>query len=105
MEKLKDSFVELTDKALPETDVNKFMEYLTERERYRELLMDSLLGFTKEEAQRLLAKETKVFERLQQERIKLLGEMEAVSVEKKASNAYAARPRLPQAPAFFSKRT
>jgi hypothetical protein len=104
MEMPMNSFVELTDKALPEEDVDKFIEYLSERERYRGSLMDSLLHFTKEEAQTLLARETRVLEKLQEERAKLLKEMESINRDRKASAAYTSRPARP-APVFLNKTT
>jgi hypothetical protein len=87
MDSSKNSFVELTDKALPEEDTVKFIEYLGEREQYRKGLMDSLLIFPREEAETLLVKETRVLERLQGERIKLLKEMETVSLRSFRSRA------------------
>jgi hypothetical protein len=80
MESLKKAFVELTDRALPEEDVIKFVKYLDEREAYRPSVMDSLLKFSKEEIESLLLRETQVMKRLQEKRARLLREMEAVPV-------------------------
>ena len=83
MESLKKAFVELTDLALPEEDVGKFVGYLDEREAYRPSVMDSLLKFSREEIESLLLRETQVMKRLQEKRARLLKEMEAVSLVRK----------------------
>jgi hypothetical protein len=80
MDSMMDTFVELTDKALPEEDTSKFIEYIGKRERFRAGLMESLLRFTSEEATALLANELRMLKRLQGEKTKLFKELEYSSV-------------------------
>jgi hypothetical protein len=82
MENMKNAFVELTERALPEEDITKFVEYLDEREVYRTGLMDCLLKLSRDEMETLLLKEDQVLQRLQEKRASLLRKMEAATAKK-----------------------
>jgi hypothetical protein len=80
MDKTMNTFVKLTDKALPEKDTLKFIEYLGERERFRQGLMESLLRYSREEATVLITNELRMLKRLHGEKTKLLKELEYSSL-------------------------
>lgn len=95
MENLKKAFVELTDRALPEEDMTKFMRYLDEREVYRTGLMDSLLKLSGQEMESILVKESRVLEKLREERAKLLEEVDRLPVNRKTSEPHGPRVASP----------
>ena len=103
IEELKTAFINLTGKALPEEDVDKFIQHLLEREPYSMDLINHMVTLEKEEARDLLSKETRILERLKEERTKLLNQMEKHGRSRKASKAYSPRFPFPALPVFFDK--
>jgi hypothetical protein len=102
-EDLKIFFSNLTDRALPEGDIDKFIEYLLEREPYAMDLINHRIKLNEEEINNFLSKETRIIERLQQERVKLLQEMERLVKARTASKAYSPKFPFPPMPVFFDK--
>jgi hypothetical protein len=102
-EDLKGCFVSLTDGAMPEKDIDKFIECLLEREPYAMDLINHRIDLEEDEAKDFLAKEEEILERLKQERTKLLKEMEKLAKNRKASKAYSPQFPFPPMPAFLDK--
>ncbi|MBA4416594.1 MAG: hypothetical protein C0392_01595 [Syntrophus sp. (in: bacteria)] len=102
-EDLKLSFMKLTDRAMPGKDIDKFIEYLLEREPYAMDLINHRIELTDDEIKDFLSKEKKILERLKQERTKLLQEMERLAKNRKASKAYSPKFPFPPMPVFLDK--
>jgi hypothetical protein len=100
---LKLFFANLTDHAMPEKDIDKFIERLLEREPYAMDLINHRVKLSEAEIQDFLSKETIILERLKEERTKLLKEMENLAKSKKASKAYSPKFPFPPMPVFFDK--
>jgi len=103
-EDLKLSFVNLTERAMPEKDVDKFIERLLEREPYAMDLINHRIELKEDEIKDYLSKEEMILERLKRERTKLLQEMETLSKNRKASKAYSPKFPFPPMPVFFDKK-
>ena len=102
-EDLKLSFMKLTDLAMPGKDIDKFIEYLLEREPYAMDLINHRIELTEDEIKDFLSKEEKILERLKQERTKLLQEMERFAKSRKVSRAYSPKFSFPPMPVFLDK--
>jgi hypothetical protein len=103
IEELKGTFVDLTDKALPEEDGDRFIECLVKREPYSMDLINHRVELNEEEVQRMLDKETKILERLKEERAKLLNEMDRLSKNRRLAKSYSPTFPFPSIPVFFDK--
>ena len=103
IDELKNTYKILTGKALPEKDVDRFIEYLKEREPYSMDLINHRVPLGKEEAVEMLEKEAQVLDRLKQERAKLLKEMEKLSKTRSGARAYSPQFPFPPMPVFFDK--
>jgi hypothetical protein len=102
-EDLKLFFANLTDHAVSERDIDKFIECLLEREPYAMDLINHRIELTEDEIKDFLSKEAKVLERLEGERTKLLKEMEKLTRSRKASKAYSPKFPFPSMPVFLDK--
>jgi hypothetical protein len=102
-EDLKGCFVSLTDAAMPEEDLDKFIECLLEREPYAMDLINHRVELKEDEIEDFLLKEERILERLKQERTKLLKEMEKLAKNRKASRAYSPQFPFPPMPVFLDK--
>jgi hypothetical protein len=102
-EERKKEFVELSEKALLEDDADKMVQLLQQREIAREHLMSHnvVLG---QDVEEFLSRETKILERLEHERKKVLKEMEGLFRERTATKGYAPTFPFPPMPAFFDKK-
>lgn len=102
--RIKDSFRELTKRALSEEDTDIFIDNLMEREALLEDLKRENLSFGIEEAKDDLLRETKIAERLEDERKRLIKDFEDLSRNKKAMKRYSPPFPLPSMPVFFDKK-
>jgi hypothetical protein len=102
-EELKLSFMNLTDHAIPEQEIDKFIECLLEREPYAMDLINHRIDLKEDEIEDFLSKETRVLERLEQERAKLLKEMDKLAKSRKAKKAYSPQFPFPPLPVFLDK--
>ncbi len=103
IEDLKQGFVDLTERALPEEDVDKLIECLVEREPYAMDLINHRITFENDEIEELLSKEEDVLVKLKQERARLLEEMAKLAESRRASMAYSPIFPLPPLPVFLDK--
>jgi len=101
---IKDSFRELTKRALSEEDTDTFIDNLMEREALLEDLKKENLFFGIEEAKEDLLREAKIAERLEDERKRLIKDFEDLSRSKKAMKRYSPQFPLPSMPVFFDKK-
>ena len=99
----KKAFVDLTEKALLEDDIDKLIEYLLERNSSVEYLMKNDVDIS-EEAEEYLLKETKILKKLEDERKKLLKDMDNLSRNKAATKKYSPKFPFPPLPVFFEKK-
>ncbi len=99
----KKTFIELTEKALLEDDVDKLIEDLMERNSSVEYLMKNDVDIS-EEYEEFLLKETKILERLENERKKLLKDMDELSRNRSVAKAYSPKFPFPPLPVFFEKK-
>jgi hypothetical protein len=99
----REEFVELTEKALLEEDGDRMIELLQAREVARQHMMVNDIDL-REKAKEYLSRETKILERLEDEKKKLLKEMENISRKKSAAKTYAPTFPFPPMPAFFDKK-
>ena len=102
--RIKDAFRELTKRALSEEDRDTFIDDLMEREALLEDLKRENLPFGIEEAKEDLLRETKIAERLEDERKRLIRDFEDLSRNKKAMKKYSPQFPLPSMPVFFDKK-
>jgi hypothetical protein len=100
----KTSFIRLTEKALPEKDLDKLIECLLEREPYCMELINRKISLDESEVEDLLVKETKIIERLEKERINLLKDMDNLSKNRAAIRTYIPKYPFPPMPVFFEKK-
>jgi hypothetical protein len=103
IEDLKRFYVSLTEKALPEKDVDKLIECLKTREPYSMDLINHRVPLDLEEATSMLEKEVEVLKRLKEERAKILKDMEKLSTSRRGAKAYASKFPFPSTPIFFDK--
>jgi len=95
-------FEGMTLAALDQEDGAAFIQCLLMREKVCERMTASSAGLDADTAERLRANETRVIERLEEERSKLLKEIERYSEVRRALRSYSPKFPLPPAPAFFS---
>jgi len=91
-------FEGMTLAALDQEDGAAFIKCLLRREKVCERLTASSSGLDTETAERLCATEMKVIERLEEQRSKLLAEIDRYSQKRRALRSYA--PRFPLPPLF-----
>ncbi len=103
IDELKNEYKALTGKALPEKDVDRFIEYLKTREPYSMDLINHRVPLEKGEADSMLENETKILERLKEERAKVLKEMERLSKSRRGAKTYASKFPFPSMPVFLDK--
>ena len=99
----KQIFSDLTQKALSEEKGEAFIECLTAREPYLAEMINTRTALETEEAHELLNKEKMIFQRLQEERTRVLKAMEQLSKERKATRAYGSGFPLPTISIYFDK--
>jgi hypothetical protein len=99
----KKTFFELTEKALLEDDVDKLIEDLLERNSSVEYLTKNDVDIS-EESEEFLFRETKILERLENERKKLLKDMDELSRNRSVVKAYSPKFPFPPLPVFFEKK-
>ena len=102
-ETLISKYSELSEKSLGEEKSNKFIEILLEREPYAMDLINHGITLDEELAREFLEKETKILERLKEEKTRLLKEMDQVSRTRKAARNYRCTFPFPSIPVFFDK--
>jgi hypothetical protein len=96
-------FVALTEKALTEEDSGCFLEDLLERDGLMRELVEKGPVLSPEEAGICLFHENKVLARLEDERTKLLKDMEDLSINRRAVTAYVPKFPFPSMPVFFDR--
>ncbi len=96
-------FQDLTNEALAEKDLDRFIEILLERDRVAEGLLAGGPPLTEQTAGLLLEKEFQVGEKLEAERRGLLKEMEQLFSSIKAVRRYTPKFPFPSMPAFFDR--
>jgi hypothetical protein len=96
-------FVSLTRKALSEEESDRFLEDLLERDGLMRELVEKGPVLSPEEAGICLFQEGRVLARLEEERTKLLKDMEDLSINRKAVTAYVPKFPFPSMPVFFDR--
>jgi len=96
-------FIEMTEKALLEDDVDRMAQHLLKREIIRQHMVASNIDLG-EDAKECLSREAKVLERLEVEKKKVLKEMEDLSRKKSAAKTYSPVFPFPPMPIFFDKK-
>jgi hypothetical protein len=96
-------FLELTEKALLEKDGDRMIELLQTREVACQHMISNNIDLG-ESVKECLSRETKILEKLKDEKKKLLKEMENISRKKSAAKTYAPTFPFPPMPAFFDKK-
>jgi hypothetical protein len=99
-----EAFEELTKKALNEDDIDKFIDLLMQRDVYSSYIMDNNIAISTEEARNHLLQEDRVIKRLEDQRKKLLTEMDELSKNKAAIRTYSPKFPFPPLPVFFEKK-
>jgi hypothetical protein len=102
-ETLIEKFNELSDKGLGEEKSDLFIELLLEREPYAMDLINHGVKLDEETARSFLEKETRILERLKEEKTRVLKEMDQVSKVRIASRQYRPKFPFPSMPVFFDK--
>lgn len=97
-------FEELTAAALNEPDSAACIAYLLKREKISGRLIEFSSAFDKQLIARLYAKELQVIDRLLQERMQLLSEIDTYSSLRSARQTYHSHYPLPPFPSFFNKK-
>jgi len=98
-------FEGMTVAALEQEDGAAFIECLLRRQKVRERLALSCATIDAEIAERLYFNEVKVIERLEEERSKLLAQIEQYSQNRRALRSYSPKFPLPPVPrSFFIKK-
>jgi len=95
-------FEGMTLAALEQEDGVAFIECLLKRQEVCERLALSSTVIDAEVAERFCANEMKVIERLEEERSKLLVEIDSYAQSRRAVRSYSPKFPLPPAPTFFS---
>ena len=95
-------FEGMTLAALGEEDGSAFVKCLLMREKVRERLASSSTDLDADVAGRFYNNETRIIERLEAERSKLLVEIEQYSQSRRALRSYSPKYPLPPSPLFFS---
>jgi len=95
-------FEGITLAALEQEDSAAFIECLLERQEVCERLVLSSTMIDADVAERFCGNEMRVIERLEEERSKLLKEIERYSDNQRALRSYSPKFPLPPVPAFFS---
>lgn len=95
-------FEGMTLAALEQEDGAAFIECLLKRQEVCERLALSSTVIDAEVAERFCGNEMRVIERLEEERSKLLAEIERYSESQRALRSYSPKFPLPPVPAFFS---
>ncbi len=94
-------FEELTLTALRQKDGTAFIKCLLEREKVCGRLAGLSARLGSDVAQRFYSNETRVIERLEEERSKLLMEIDNYSQKRRAVRKYSPKFPLPTHPSFF----
>jgi hypothetical protein len=97
-------FMELTGRALEEEDGEKLIDLLMKRELITDHILQDQIRFDEEETLECLAREMEVSARLENERKKILEDLDRLSANIKAIQVYSTRFPLPAMPAFFHRR-
>jgi hypothetical protein len=100
----KKEFILLTEKALDEEDPDRFIEYLMKRDAHTGALLKDNPSLFGNEAPRCLSREQQILERLEEERKKIIVEMDRLSNSKKAVRTYSTKFPLPPMPLFLNKK-
>ena len=95
----------LSEEALQETDVDKVIERLKEKNAFVMSLPLNESSLSVEEMERCLQTELAVLSRLEEERKKLLKQMEELSRYRKACQTYEPKFPFPPIPAFLDTTT
>ncbi|MHB8110151.1 MAG: hypothetical protein ACYDHW_08975 [Syntrophorhabdaceae bacterium] len=95
-------FEELTQAALNEPDAASCVSHLLRREQISGRLAEFSQALDQEAADRLYMRETQVIDRLEQERKKLILEIDNYSKQQKAVKSYSSKFPLPPSPQFFN---
>ena len=103
IDELKSTFVRLTEEALPEKDGDTFIKILLQREPYGMDLINHRVRIDEREAHEMLAREIEVLERLQEERTKLLKQMDQLSRSRRGARSYASKFPFPSMPVFCDR--
>lgn len=98
-----ETFERLTLLALGAEEADEFIQSLLERKELLSPLVRNSSQLDPAAAERLLSMEGRVVKRLEEEKKKVLLEMEQLYRSKTAINGYAPRFPLPMAPVFFNK--
>jgi hypothetical protein len=99
-----ETFEKLTKKALKETDIEKFIDLLMQRDAYSEYIVNHNVAISTEEAEKFLVQEDRVIQRLEDERKKLLIDMDELSKSKTVMRTYSPKFPFPPLPVFFEKK-
>jgi hypothetical protein len=102
-EKLLEKFLELSDKALAERDVEKIIELLSEREPYAADLINHRIKVDLDFAKESVAREMQIHRKLKEERLKVLRKMDELARGRSASRNYVSKFAIPPMPMFFDK--
>lgn len=95
-------FEGMTRAALEQEDSAAFVECLLKRQEVCERLALSSTMIDAKVAERFCSNEMKVIERLEEERSKLLMEIDSYAQSRRAARSYSPKFPLPPVPAFFS---
>jgi hypothetical protein len=99
-----ETFEKLTKIALDETDIEKFINLLMQRDAYSEYIINHNIPISKEDAEKYLMQEGRVIQRLEDERKKLLIDMDELSKSKTVMRHYSPKFPFPPLPVFFEKK-
>ena len=99
----REEFILLTKKALGETDPDRFVQVLMERDSYTVLLLDGDPGILEETTEECLLYETLILKRLEEERSKIMGRVENLSKSRRVLGTYAPKFPFPPMPAFIDR--
>jgi hypothetical protein len=102
-ETLIEKFSELSDKGLGEEKSDKFIELLLRREPYSMDLINHRVKLDEEQAKDFLEKETRILDRLKEEKARVLKKMDQVSRTRKAAKQYRSIFPFPPIPVFFDR--
>lgn len=99
----KEEFLLLTEKALNEDDLDRFIDCLIQRDTFTGALLKNDPHIFEGEAQACLAREKEILRRLEQERKNIIEEIDKVAKNKRAIKKYSSRFPFPGTPRFFNK--
>jgi hypothetical protein len=99
-----ETFAELTNKALNEDDTDKLIDLLMQRDAYSTYIINHNVAMRTEDARNYLLQEDRVVQKLENERKKLLIEMDELSKSKAVIRTYSPKFPFPPLPIFFEKK-